>query len=516
MPVMTTRTEVNLARVFAGTLPLNIGVQALSFAAWAAFAHVLGAGADTDAYLLGLAVPMLAYGIMLTAIRVGVIPGLTEEIAKGDTAGTRAGNELFAAAVFASATTGLVLAAIAVAAAPLVLRPDADLIFRTRLTIVELSPLAVLGATTGVLSAILAVRKSFAPAVAVLAFDPLLRIVLLLSVGDRLGVQSLVIANLVGGAAAVAALWGLVRHDGIPLKLIRPASTAFVRSVVGVSAPLLISASVMTVNPIIDRTMAGNLSAGAVTALDLGMRLVPGGLFVALVVAPLTATWATRKTHGGWPAIQESVQRALATSAVVILPIVVIGFVLRSQAVGFVYHGGAYSGHAASETTAVFGMSLLGLPAQVLSVILSTLFIVQRETIVPMKIGFVNVVLNVALNFAFRPWLGVAGIALSTTLTYAILNVAQVTAARRRWGSVLSGPIAIPLVGLIGALALGGLATLGALQFLPAGGSRIQALMALLVAGGFGLAVYAGAVVLGRATIGNGTRPLFLRSRLEA
>jgi putative peptidoglycan lipid II flippase len=513
---MTTHTEVNLARVFAGTLPLNVGVQALSFAAWAAFAHVLGAGTETDAYLLGLSVPALAYGIMLTAIRVGVIPGLTEEVAKSDAAGTRAANELFAAAVIASAAIGFAIAAIAVAAAPLVLRPDADLIFRTRLTIVELSPLAVLGATTGVLSAILAVRKSFAPAVAVLAFDPLLRVGLLLSLGDRLGVQSLVIANLVGGAAAVAALWALVRHDGVPLSLIRPASTAFVRSVVGVSAPLLISASVLTVNPIIDRTMAGDLSAGAVTALDLGMRLVPGGLFVALVVAPLTATWAARKTHGGWPAVQESVQRALTTAAIVILPIVVIGFILRSQAVGFVYHGGAYSEHAASETTTVFGMSLLGLPAQVLSVIFSTLFIVQRETIVPMKIGFVNVVLNVGLNFALRPWLGVAGIALSTTLTYAILNVAQVTAARRRWGSFLSGPVAIPLVGLIGALTLGGLATLGALQLLPSGGSRMQSLIALLVAGAAGLAVYAAAIVLGRATIGKGSRPLFLRSRLEA
>jgi putative peptidoglycan lipid II flippase len=516
LPRETARTEINLARVFAGTLPLNVGVQALSFVAWASFAHVLGASTETDAYLLGLSVPALAYGIMLTAIRVGVIPGLTEEVARDDAAGGRAANELFAAAIFASAAVGLVLTAIAVAAAPLVLRSDPNLIFRTRLTIVELSPLAVLGATTGVLSAILAVRKSFAPAVAVLALDPLFRIGLVLSLGQQIGVQSVIIANLAGASAAVGVLWLTVRRHGIPLTLIRPAPTPFVRSVIGVSAPLLISASVLTVNPIIDRTMAVDVSAGAVTALDLGMRLVPGGLFVALVVAPLTATWAARKTSGGWPAIQKSLQRALTTAAIVILPLVVIGFILRHQAVAFVYHGGAYSEHAAAETTAVFGMSLLGLPAQVLSVILSTLFIVQRETIVPMKIGFANVVLNVALNFVLRPLFGVAGIALSTTLTYAILNVAQVTAARRRWGSFLSGPIAIPLIGLIGALTLGGLATTGVLQLLPSGGSRIQALIALLVAGAAGLAVYAAAIIVGRATTGNGTRPLFLRSRLEA
>src|SRR5690242_7760160 len=127
---MTTRTEVNLARVFAGTLPLNVAVQVLSFVAWAAFAHVLGASTQTDAYLLGLSVPALAYGILLTAIRVGVIPGLTEEVAKDDAAGARAANELFAAAILASAALGLALTAIAVAAAPLVLRSDPDLVFK--------------------------------------------------------------------------------------------------------------------------------------------------------------------------------------------------------------------------------------------------------------------------------------------------------------------------------------------------------------------------------------------------
>jgi peptidoglycan biosynthesis protein MviN/MurJ (putative lipid II flippase) len=123
-------------------------------------------------------------------------------------------------------------------------------------------------------------------------------------------------------------------------------------------------------------------------------------------------------------------------------------------------------------------------------------------------------VLNISLNFAFRPWLGVAGIALSTTLTYGILNVAQVTAARRRWGSFLVGSIAIPLVGLAGALVLGGVTAAGVLQILPAGASRAEALISLLVAGGAGLIVYAAAIAAGRAA--TGTRPLFLRSRLEA
>jgi putative peptidoglycan lipid II flippase len=511
------KEDTKLHRVFARMLPINIGVQALSFAAWVAFAHFLGATTETDAYLLGLSVPFLAYSILLAGIRVGAIPGLTEQSAEGAAAEGKAANELVSASLVASAALGLLVSLVAIAGAPLVLRPNPHLVSQTRLIIAELAPLAVLGATTGVLGAILAVRKSFVPAVAVMAFDPLLRVLLLLAVGDSLGVQALVIANLVGGASAVGVLWALVRHSGIPLTLTRPARTIFVRSVIGVSTPLLIGSSVMTVNPIIDRTMAGDLSTGAVTALDLGMRLVPSGVFVALVVAPLTATWAARKAEGGWPAIQQSMERALSSAAIFILPLVVVGFILRHQAVAFAYQGGAYSQKAAGDTSAVFGLSVLGLPTLALSLIFSTLFIVQRETLVPMKIGFANVVLNVGLNFAFRPLLGVAGIALSTTLTYGILNLAQATAAYRRWGRFTATPRPSLLVGLAASLAFAAVTVEGLRRVLPSAESRLEALVVLVVAGGAGLAVYAAGIFLTRArSASSGGFSLEPRSRLEA
>jgi putative peptidoglycan lipid II flippase len=511
---MTLAAEAKLTRIFAGLLPLNIAVQLVSFAAWVVFAHVLGTSTSTDAYILGLSVPVLVYGILLTAIRVGAIPGLTEEASKKGSE-ARAANELVSASLAASAALALIVTVVAVAAAPLVLRNDAQLLRETRLTMIELSPLAVLGALTGVLSAILAVRRSFAPAAAVLAFDPLFRVCFVWAWGGSLGIHALVLANLLGGAAAAATLWVIVRHAGVPLRLVRPARSAFVRSVVGVSAPLIVSASVLEVNPLVDRTMAGGLRAGSVTGLELGMRLVPGGLFVAVVVSPLVATWSARRAQYGWPALRDSVHRALSAGATFVLPIVVIGIILRHEAVTFAYNGGAFSEDAAAKTAAVFGMSLLGLPAQILSVILTTLFIVERETRFPMKIGFINVILNVALNFAFRPLFGVAGIALSTSLTYAILNVIQVKAVRRRWGRILPSSAMAPLIAIGGALLLAAIAAEALLQRLPAGTSRLQALLVIVMVGGAGVLVYAAALLVGRRLISRTPRDVVVRSGME-
>jgi putative peptidoglycan lipid II flippase len=495
------RHETKLTRVFATLFPINIAVQVVSFAAWVAFAHFLGASTSTDGYLIGFSVPVFVYGVLLTAIRSGAIPGLVEEASAGASA-ARAADELVAASLAASAVLGVLVTGIAFAAVPLFLPSDAHLLSVTRLTIVELSPLTVLGAMTGVLAALLAVQQSFAPAVAVMVFDPLFRVVLIALWGSTLGIQTVILGNLLGSAVAVVVLWMLVRRSGIPLKLVRPRASPFVRSVTGVSAPLMISASVLQINPAVDRAMAGSLKPGSVTGLELGLRLVPTGLFVALLVSPLAATWSARKVHEGIPALRASLYRALATALLVVLPLTVVGCILRDQLVTLAFHGGAYSATDLAETSAVFGMFVVGLPAQVLGVIFTTLFIVQSETVFPMKIGFANVALNVILNFAFRPLFGASGIALSTSITFAILVAVQAIAAQRRWPDVFPSVPVRPLLALAGALVAAAVVVEGLLSQFAAAESRLDAAVVLMTVGSAGLLTYGAAVILGRRFAG--------------
>jgi putative peptidoglycan lipid II flippase len=512
---VTPASKTSLPRIFARLFPVNVAVQILSFAAWIALAHELGASSETDAYVLGLSIPLVVYGILLAANNAGSIPGLTEQAAIGEAEEAQAARELVSAGVALSAALALIITPIAMALAPLVLGGNSELISDTRMTMLELSPLAVFGATTGVLGAILAVRKSFVPAAAVMGFNPLLRIVLTLTLGATIGIQALIIANLLGGALSVAVLWALVRRSGIQLRLIRPAATPFVRQVAAVSAPLLISASVLQANPLVDRTMSEALGAGSVTAFELGTRLVPAGLMVALVASPLIATWSARNVELGWPAIQSSLSKALSSAAVIVLPLVAIGVVLREQLVTLAFHGGALTEHYAGETSDVFGMALLGMPFMVLSLIFSTLFVVKKETIVPMKLGFLNVVLNIGLNFMLRPVFGVAGVALSTTLTYATINVLQVHASRRRWGRLLQDGL-WPFAPVLAAVALSTVAAQLLLQQMPSADTRAEAFVVAAVVGTIGLLVYGAAFLMLRQLFARAPRSsVDLHSRLE-
>jgi putative peptidoglycan lipid II flippase len=497
----------------AGLAPVSIAVQACSFASSIALARVLGASVHTDAYYLGLSVPALTYGVLLAALRLGAIPALTETEAEGGRGafGARAG-ELVSAVLVGSACLAVVVTALTEAVLPLVLGGDARLVSLTRVTVLELAPLGVLGALTGALSAVLAVRRVFALPIAIMALEPILKTVLTLTLGHRLGIQALILGNIVGSASAAAVLLVRARREGLELRLTPSLNTPFVRDVARVSVPLLVSQSVLQVNPVVDRAMASQLGSGSVTSLELGLRLffVPSTLLLGALVGPITATWAARRASGGWPALQQSVDRAIAGALAVVPPIVVLGVLLRRPAVSFVYSGGAYSTHALHETAAVFGTILLGLPAQLLVVILATLFIVQSDTVLPMKIGLANVVLNVALNFALRPVFGAAGIALSTTLTFTLLVVVYALCAHRRWGRLYGD-------GIVRGVATAGLSTVavgavaaGLLAVLPDASTRPRALLVLAAVGLSGFAVHA-LVLVARGDLSRTRTPTWLR-----
>jgi len=453
-PVVAATNRRGFGRVLFRVSILTMVAQGFGFASSVVMAHVLGAKTSTDAYYLGLSAPMLVYGVFLAGARQGGIPTLTSETASGRISFARASGELLSATLAASIVIALIATAIAVGVMGLTVG-NPSLLAAARLDAIELAPLGVFGAMIGALASVLAVRNRFAAAALVLGLDPMLRVVLLVTIGTGLGVHALVIGNLAGNALAVLVLWGLAMREGVPLKLPSPMHSQFVRRVLAVSAPLVISAALLQLNPVVDRTMASNLGAGNVTSLELGLRLfaVPGMLIGSTLIGPLLATWSARKAAGGWHALRDSLNRCVEAFALILPPVLAVGIMLRHQIVAALYHGGAYSAHATDVTATVFVMMLVGLPAQLLIIAFAAVFTVEGQTMFCLKMGMLNVVFNVVLNYALRPVLGVGGIALSTSMTMTILLAVYVGGARRRWPG-----IAIPFAGPSGvrsALALG-------------------------------------------------------------
>jgi peptidoglycan biosynthesis protein MviN/MurJ (putative lipid II flippase) len=209
----------------------------------------------------------------------------------------------------------------------------------------------------------------------------------------------------------------------------------------------------------------------------------------------LTATWAARRLKAGWPPLQESLGRILTVLSMSLPPILVLGFLLRHELVSIIYHGGAYQGRALHGTTQVFGVLLLGLPAQICAITLATLFVVYRETVFNMTIGIANVLLNVLLNWALRPSLGVTGIALSTTVTLTVLAGVYVAGVRRRFGGLARGVVRGAVTRMTASVLVTTIVGVAMLRLLPSWSSRAGLLLIVVVVVTAGLIMHGFVVV---------------------
>jgi putative peptidoglycan lipid II flippase len=418
-------------------VPASLMLQVLSFASSIVLATVLGASTQTDAYYLALSVPLVAYAVLLAAIRLGGVPVLTDvsHACSPDELAT-ASSELVSGTLVAASLLTAVITAVMLLVLPAAAGAGPKLSELMRWFMLELSPYAVTGALVGVLGAILAVRGHFVAPMLVLGLEPIAKSVLLLLFSHQLGAQALVIGNVSGNMIAVAVLWWLTVRGGPRLSLVRFRHSTVVRRVFKLSLPLVISQAVLQLNPLIDRTTAAPLGRGSVTVFELGSRVfaAPTTLIGVVLITPLVASWSARFAEEGWPTVVASFGRGVRAILAMVPPAIAVGFLLRTNLVKIAYGSHRYGPSAVSRTADVLGALLFGMPAQLLIVALSTMFVVRGNTIVPMIIGIANCIINAAFDLALRGPLGVAGIALSTSVTLTILCVAYAEEARRRWG----------------------------------------------------------------------------------
>lgn len=497
-----------LRRIFFRVGPATLLVQLMSFASSVALATLLGPSTQTDAYYLALSVPALAYAVLIAAVRLGGIPALTKIAHSGSPVDfKRTCRELLTATGVAAGVMSIVLTTVMIVLLPAVVGGSARLHSLTREFIVELSPYAVTGALIGVLGAVLAVRGRFAITMLVMICEPALKTLLVLTFHRQLGAQALVIGSVVGNLTAVVVLWLVLWHDGLALLPAPFLQSTVLRSVLMLTVPLMVSQSVIQFNPVIDRAFASSLSSGSVTEFELGVRVfsAPAALIAATITAPLAATWAARFERNGWEAVTASLTRVIVVLTTLIPPLVAVGIVLRKQVIEFAYASHAYSPAAIDRTASVLAMLLLGFLPQLLITAAATLFIVRRETVFPMKVGIANCILNGVLDWALRGPLGVAGIALSTSITLTILCGVYWWGANRRWG--LTSAVAVAWKPT--ALSFASAAAIGCASFLAVTltgpyESRPMELGAIVCIGGIGLLVHWGVVAIGEV-YGGGT-----------
>lgn len=286
----------------------------------------------------------------------------------------------------------------------------------------------------------------------------------------------------------------------------RPRLTPEVKRLLKIAVPAAFGASVAQVNLLIDGQFA-SLIPGAMSWLYYGDRLnelVIGVIGVAIGTALLPLLSRAIKAGDDALALRRMNQASFLSLALAV-PAAVGLAVLAEPLILTLYQHGQFS---AADTAAVYPVLVAyscGLPAFVLSKILSPGFYARHDTQTPVKIAIACVGLNLLCNAVLMYFFGHLGLAMSSAISGWANALAMVVILRRRQCFLPDAALRRQVTGILLASIAMGLALWGILPLLG-WASFQQRLISLAILIVTGMAVY-GVLLLALRVIPFNTPP---------
>ena len=210
-------------------------------------------------------------------------------------------------------------------------------------------------------------------------------------------------------------LWKLRRRFALRFKLKHKA----VKDWFKLTFPLYLGRAGSELNSAVDKIFASFLPVGAISALSYGFLIVEMPITVfslSLLNAlfPRLSREASREDSDG---SREIMQKSLRIITIFLLPAMLAMVLLRKSIVKIIFEHGAFSSKSSEMTALAILFYGMGLLAFGLNDVLLFGFNAHHNNMDSMKIGWVRVLVNIVLNAALVTTLGLAGLALATTLS---------------------------------------------------------------------------------------------------
>lgn len=452
----------NIARASVAIAVIALGAKILGFGEKVVTAHFFGTGWQVDAAYVALSIPAAVFFLVRELIEPAFLPLFVENLRGGR---ERRGWQLF---TFVGAVI-LAITGVCVAAAwmwPLgiadAFAPGFD--GRSRDLTAELIRLVAPGAIFLSLSSLTyitlnAYRRFVLPALGDLAWKagPMAGVALLVR---PLGITALAVGYLVGAAGRLAVHWvGLARR--LPrLSFPEKEARRDLSRLTLLMLPLVLGSGFSMISDLADNFFASMLGEGGVAARsfakklkDLPLEVIPYTLSVVLF--PYFAHLAADRDQERLYALLGNAARGLGAFFAAVAVCIVL---LPEPIVSLALERGAFGVEARERTAWALQMYGLGMITFALETILVNFYFAVQDTVTPVVLGLLGVLVNILLTRLLIEPLGVGGVALAQTISKTLkVGALAVLLQRKRaqpWSAitrsalVVTAGIAVAGVGL--------------------------------------------------------------------
>jgi putative peptidoglycan lipid II flippase len=255
------------------------------------------------------------------------------------------------------------------------------------------------------------------PALAPVA-TPIAMIAGALLLSGRMGIWSLVCATLAGSILHAVAAAGMMEAHGYRLRLRWQRMTEPMREVAWQYGAAFLGGAVSSGGLLVDQSMAAMLPTGSVSALVYANRFVSVALnlMAGAVSAAVTPYFSKMIAFRDWTGCRHSLRTWTVFTAAVSAPVAVALIAGSHPLIRIALQHGAFGPQDTEAVSPVLAMYAIQIPFFVVSRVFYRFLVALRRTDLILDCGAINLGLDIVLNLLLMRWMGVAGIALATSL----------------------------------------------------------------------------------------------------
>ena len=211
-----------------------------------------------------------------------------------------------------------------------------------------------------------------------------------------------------------------------------------------VAVPAVIATGTLEFNQLLQKNLTSYLDDGANAALAYGFKTyaIYVGLFVLPVTVILFSRLSVRAAESDTYGMLDTLRRYMETFMLVLFPIVTLSMILHLDIVRVLYQRGAFTPADTLLTGSALFFYLPGLLGYALKDVFSRFFFTLQDTRTPMFVGLGSLALNIGLNFALIGRMGIAGLALASTVSLVLSGLTLMLLLRIKLGNLQLGLVA--------------------------------------------------------------------------
>lgn len=433
-----------LARAASIVMILTLVSKIIGFLRDILVASTFGATYTTDAYNLALTISDILFALFSLAITTTFIPFLSDAYKnKGKKEMFQFANNIMNILVIIL----VILSLLGWMFAPQLVHVIAPKFTGSAYTLtVTLTGITVFNVIfmgiTGGYNSLLQVMEDFtSPALVGIMMN--LPIILYILMGAQGGVIGLTLATLFGNVLKVVIQMPSLYKRGYRPRYALDLKDKRVHKMVYLLIPVVIGAGSNQINAIVDRMMASGLAEGSISALNYASK-INDVIYVTFATAIVTVIYpylSREATNDNYIIFKQYILKAVNSISLIMVPCCLGLIILSTPVVYILFKHGIFDDRGVYMTSLALIYFSIGLPFYGIRDVFNRALYALNDTRTSTINGVIGVIVNILLNITIVRYIGIRGIALSTSISAIVCAVLLGNSLRKKIGGINGGEI---------------------------------------------------------------------------